>query len=189
MKMKNIAFAFVGSATLLGSTALGQSLSERMGYVMQQRARNQARNTSKAHMLSTLLYQDLTVTFSETPAREAFNYLQTVLQINLVPRYSSDRVGHGIDPETPITLDVSGQPALTVLEMILDQCQGAAFDEECTWQLRNGFVEVGTKDRLNAAREIRYYPIRDLLFVPPYFDNAPELDLDTALNQGNQGGF
>jgi hypothetical protein len=161
--MKKLMLALVGTS-LLGTTAMGQSLSERMSHVAQQRARTQARSNSKAHMLSTMLYSDLTVTFNETPVRDAFNYLQTVLNVNIIPRFSTDRVGHGIDPETPITLDAQGEPALSVLEIILDQCQGAAFDEECTWQLRNGFIEVGTKERLNAAREIRYY------------------------NQGNQGG-
>jgi hypothetical protein len=50
-------------------------------------------------------------------------------------------------------------------------------------------VEVGTKERLSlpGALQIKYYPIRDLLFEPPMFDNAPDLDLSSALNQA--GGF
>jgi hypothetical protein len=184
--MKSTAIALVGTCLLLGSPAFGQSLSDRIEYVMQQRAQVQPSGTSKAHMLSVLMYTDITVQFQETPAREAFNYLQTLLGIHIVGRYSDDRIGHGIDPETPITLDVADRPALTVLELILDQCQ--EFDP-CTWQLREGFVEVGTKERLSlpGARQIKYYPIRDLLFEPPMFDNAPDLDLSSALNQG--GGF
>ncbi len=186
--MKRLALSLVGCCLFASSPAYGQSLSERINYVMQRRAQAQARNTSKAHMLSVLLYTDITVQFDETQARDAINYLQTVLGINIIGRYSDDKIGFGIDPETPITLDVIDKPALTVLELVLDQC--AEFDEPCTWQLRNGFVEVGTKDRLSApsAREIRYYPIRDLLFVPPRFNNAPRLDLDSALNQGGGRG-
>ncbi|MHC4446472.1 MAG: hypothetical protein ACYSXF_01515 [Planctomycetota bacterium] len=186
--MKNLALVLAGCCAMVGSTALGQSLSDRIDHVMQKRAQAQRRDSSKAHMLSVLLYTDITVQLQETPARDALSYLQTVLGINIIGRYSDDKVGFGIDPETPITLDVVDKPALTVLELVLDQC--ATFDEPCTWQLRRGFVEVGTKERLSApsAREIRYYPIRDLLFVPPQFSNAPKLDLDSALNQGNQGG-
>ncbi len=186
--MKRLALSLVGCCLFASSPAYGQSLSERINYVMQRRAQAQARNTSKAHMLSVLLYTDITVQFDETQARDAINYLQTVLGINIIGRYSDDKIGFGIDPETPITLDVIDKPALTVLELVLDQC--AEFDEPCTWQLRNGFVEVGTKDRLSApsAREIRYYPIRDLLFEPPRFNNAPKLDLDSALNQGGGRG-
>ena len=186
--MNRVTLALAGCGLLICTPAFGQNLSERIDYVMQQRARAESRNTSKAHMLSVLLYTDVTVQFPETPARDAINYLQTILGINIVGRYSDDRTAEGIDPETPITLEVVDQPALTVLEMILDQCE--ALDEATTWQLRNGFVEVGTKSRLSApgAREIRYYPIRDLLFEPPRFDNAPDLDLNSALNQGQSGG-
>ncbi|MHC4141789.1 MAG: hypothetical protein ACYSUF_07905, partial [Planctomycetota bacterium] len=185
--MKSTAFALLGGCLLMGSPALGQSLSDRIDYVMQQRTQAQPTGTTKAHMLSVLMYTDITVQFQETPAREAFNYLQTLLGIHIVGRYSDDKIGFGIDPETPITLEVVDRPALTVIELMLDQCQ--EFDP-CTWQLRQGFVEVGTKERLSlpGARLIKYYPIRDLLFEPPMFDNAPDLDLASAMSQGGGGG-
>lgn len=155
---------------------------------MQKKATAESQNLSKAQMLGTLLYTDISVQFQENSARDAIKHIETVLGINIIGRYSDDRTGMGLDPETPITLNVVNKPALTVLEMILDQAAG---DEESTWQLRDGYVEVGTKERLasGSAREIRYYPIKDLLFTPPQFNNAPELDLNNALNQGqNQGG-
>jgi len=156
---------------------------------MQKRMQAERNNTTKANMLATLLYTDMTVQFEETPARDALDFMKTTLGINILPRYIDDRGAFsGIDPETPITLNVENQAALTVLELILAQAEDL---EPMTWQLRDGYVEVGTKDRLSApaAREIRYYPIRDLIFEPPRFDNAPDLDLDAALNQGgNVGG-
>jgi hypothetical protein len=65
-----------------------------------------------------------------------------------------------------------------------------ATDESCTWQLRDGFIEAGSKGALSvpAAREVRMYPVRDLLFEPTYFDNAPDFNLSAALSQGNQQG-
>jgi hypothetical protein len=189
MNINRMLFISVASgAVLIASHAQAQNLRDRIDHVMQQRTAAQANNTSKAGMLGALLYTDVTVQFQETPTRDAINYLQTVLGINLVGRFNDDKTGAGLDPEAPITLNMSQKPALTVLEMVLDQAAG---EEEATWQLRDGYVEVGTKDRLSvaSAREIRYYPIKDLLFEAPMFDNAPELDLDTALNQGqDQGG-
>jgi hypothetical protein len=158
-----------------------------MNHLMRQREKAASKNETKGRMLGALLYTDVTVRFEDTPARDAINYIKTLLGINIIGRYNDDRTGIGIDPDTEINLDVTEKPALTVLEMILDQC--ADLGDACTWQLRNGFVEVGTKDRLGAssAQEIRYYPIRDLLFEPRMFDNAPDLDLDSALQQG--GGY
>jgi len=174
----------IGGSLLAVPNAGAQGLSERIDHVM--RSRDAA--PSKGRLLGVLLYTDLSLTFTETPAREVIEYLQTVLGVPIIGRYSDDRTGLGIDPEAEISLEVVSTPALTVLEMVLAQ----ASDDysEPTWQLRRGFVEVGTKERLGtkSAQEIRYYPIRDLMFEAPQFDNAPELDLDAALSQNKGGG-
>jgi uncharacterized membrane protein YgcG len=190
---RSLILAATGATLLLGPQAGAQSLSDRIDHVMQERTRAQATNQSKSHLLSTLLYTDVSVQFNETPLRDVIKYLETVLGINIQARYTDDRNanGAGMDPEAPITLNVENMPALTVLEMVLAQAgEGTGDETSATWQLRDGYVEVGTKDRLSSgsAREIRYYPIRDLLFEPPQFDNAPDLDLDSALNQAQQGG-
>ncbi len=150
------------------------------------------RPQSKVMLHRTLTTTDMSVEYHEIPARDVFKHLQTVLGIPFVGRYSDDKVGHGIDAETPISLAVTDTPALVVLELVLDQCEEF---EPCTWQLRRGYVEVGTKERLSApaALVIKFYPIRDLMMIAPYFDNAPALDLAVALNQtagssGNSGG-
>ena len=122
----------------------------------------------KARLLGALTYTQLAVQFDEAPAREAIEALSDALALPIIGRYSDDRVGHGIDPEAPITLRLEGVSALVVLEMILEQ---AAEYEPITWQLRRGFVEVGTKERLSApaACEMRTYNVRDLMLEPPYF--------------------
>jgi hypothetical protein len=184
-------FVFVGTlfgTTLLASSASGQSLGDRLAAVAQiQQDTSQSRMaSSRAQLLGALLYTDITVDFAETPVREAINYVKQQIGANIIARYSDDRnASSGIDPDATVTLKVEGQPALTVLEAILSQVTDL---EPTTWQLRDGFIEVGPKDRLDASREIRYYPIRDLLFEPTYFDNAPEFDLESAINQGNEGG-
>jgi len=156
-----------------------------------------SRPLSRANLQHTLIDTVISVEYRQTPAREVFKHLKTVLGVPIVGRYSDDKAGHGIDPETPITLDVTDTPAIDVLELVLDQCEDL---DPCSWQLRKGFVEVGTKERLSApaAQVIKLYPIRDLMMIAPYFDNAPALDLAVALNQtggssgssgGSGGGF
>ena len=110
-----------------------------------------AQDSSKGQMLSVLLYTDVDVQFDNTEVRDAINFLSNILGIQIIGRYSDDRTGFGIDPTAPVTLNAQRKPAMAVLEMILDQVQDL---EETSWQLRNGFVEVGTKDRLDRYREI-----------------------------------
>jgi hypothetical protein len=177
----------VGCAFIVASVASAQSLETRMQGVAEQKRAAAARDTTKASLLGALLYTDITCDFKGTPAKEAIEYVANALGISLVGRYSTDKAGIGIDPELEITLKAESQPALVVLEMILDQCSA---DEPCTWQIRNSYVEVGTKQRLSApsSQELRMYPVKDLLFEAPRFENAPEFNLSQSIQQGNSGG-
>jgi len=186
--MKCLIVAVAACATLATSTVEGRDLPEHINLFTRKQAAQQTNSLTQARMLGALLYTNVSASFDKTPARDAINYIRTVSGVNITGRYANGRGDRGIDAETEISLDVSNEPALTVLETILEQC-AANIGEACTWQLRRGFVEVGTKDRLAMAKTLRYYPIRDLLFEPPTFDNAPSLDLNSALNQGGAGGY
>ncbi|MGA0172068.1 MAG: hypothetical protein ACO3NL_00305 [Phycisphaerales bacterium] len=177
------------AATLVSLAAaapcLGQSLSTRLAGVAEQRQQSAAQ--TKAGLLGALIYGKVSADFVETPAKDAFEYLKTVLGVPMVVRYDSDRnATSGIDPDAPITLEVTQMQALEVLQLMLQQVEDL---ESCTWQLRDGYIEVGTKERLSApaARELRMYPVRDLLFEVPYFDNAPDFNLNSSIQQGGAG--
>ena len=178
-----LALACLGAAPGL---AFGQSLSERAAIVTQQRAAATA--ASKATVLRTLLATGLSVDFQETKARDAFEWLRKTLKVDMVVRWSDDRnPGDGIDPEAPITLKLDRAQALAVLERMID----AATQEPATWQLRKGgYLEVGPKSRLNSpgALETQIHPIGDLLFEAPNFDNAPEFNLNQAVQSGGTAG-
>ncbi len=180
----------VGAVLVTGAISVGanaQGLSERLQAVGEQRREAARNDVTKAKLLGALLYTDMTVAFDKVTARAAFDYVGQQMGVPLVVRFAGEGGSDGIDPEAEVSLSLEGAPAITVIERLLDLCGG---EEPCTWQIREGFVEAGTKERLAApaARELRMYPIRDLLFQPPTFDNAPDFNLGSALSQGNQGG-
>ena len=129
--------------------------------------KEQSEDQERAKLLGVLVYTNVTVKFEDTPVREAIDSLKKSLGIQIIGRYSDDAVGFGIDPETRVSLDTT-DTALEVLEQILIQCE---VYEDCTWQLRHGYVEVSTKERLSvpSAREVRLYHIRDFMIEPPRF--------------------
>ena len=190
-----IAVIVIGTIAAVAAPAYSQTLTERIASIKKQRAAEQAAVQTKeelgpkAKLLQSLLYHKLTVNFDQTPARDVFDYLSTTLGVNLIARYSDDTIAHGIDPETPISLSVEDMHALAVLELALEQC---ATVEGCTWQLRNDFIEVGTKERLSTptAREIRTYPIDELVFAPTRFNNAPTVGINHLYpGYGGYGGY
>jgi len=126
-----------------------------------------------------LMETTVSVEFHRTPARTAFDELTEALSFPLIGRYRDDSLGFGLDPDVLITLEAADHPALEVLEEMLSQC--SAQGPECTWQIRKGFVEFGTKERLSvpAARETRTHYIADLIIdIPnsPYSVGCRELN-------------
>ncbi len=138
-------------------------------------------------ILFALTHTEITIDFDETPAKEALAYIQDVLQVQMLVRWQSDKNPTGMDPAELISLKLQRVAALTALEGVLEQL---STEDSCTWQLRRGFLEVGTKSNLSrpGARETKLYPIKDLLYEVPYFDNAPNFNIDAAFNQGGGGG-
>ncbi len=181
MVMRNLLLGGIVIFALFAAEApvSGQTLAERIEAVRQKRAEQEAgrsKGPSKVQMLQVLFYKTLSVDFQETPARDVFDYLRTALGVNVIVRYADDPVGHGIDPQKPITLQVKDMVAVEVLDLVLEQC---STEEPCTWQIRRSFIEIGTKERLSArdALELRIYPIDDLLFEAPKFTDSPPIGI------------
>jgi hypothetical protein len=132
--------------------------------------------------IRTLLQTRISFSFDETPARDAIEHLPSVLGLPVIGRFSDDELGYGIDPDLPITLTLKDVPALAGLKAILDEC--SMFGDECTWQIRRGYIEVGTKERLSvpAARTLRLYYIRDLLLHIGSYREKRKLQLGIALD-------
>ncbi|MCA9311086.1 MAG: hypothetical protein KDA21_07760 [Phycisphaerales bacterium] len=103
-------------------------------------------------------------------------------------KWSTDRSGIGLDPDFEVTISVAGVECLTFLERVLEKAEADDFVDN-TWQLsEDGFLEIGPKEVLNKSRTLVVYDINDLLFQIPNFGNVPTLDLDSILDQGQQGG-
>ena len=185
-KSASVLLLFFTVGGLLSSPTSGQGLSGRIQEVRDRLERD--RYAGSAEHLGRLLYTDCEVRMEEAPIADAVAWLADATGVPLC--ILDDNKGQsGIDLSVEITLDVRGMPALTVLEIMMEQYEDDT-GEACDWQLRTGRVEVSTKDRLarKSAQRLKRYPIQDLITNVPNFDNGPRLDLGTALGQGSQQG-
>ena len=130
-----------------------------------------SRNSKHAKILGMLLYTDLTIAWDETPISEVLEQLQHDLQVDTFVFWKRD-IKDGIDKNTPITLRLSNQPAIIILERIIEKLNHLA---PHAWQLRDGMLEVGLKESFTQASvmELRTYDVKNLLFTIRDFDNAP----------------
>lgn len=141
---------------------------------------------NRARLIGVLDLTRLSVEFDGVPARAAFRSIGAALGTTIVVHYAREGApAPGIDPDTPVTLRVAESPARLVLEAVVEQC---ALYDACTWQLRSGYVEVGTKERLGypGAAETRVYDLRDLMLEAPCF--AAPLMFGIPFGGGGGGG-
>lgn len=138
----------------------------------------------RAEVYSKLVSTRMSVDFTENVLRDVIQFLSEYSQIDILTKWDEQGFGDGLDPEAQITLHLKNPTALeTILGLVMKQ----ATTEETTWVLGDGFVEIGLKDLLARDKYVRLYPIRELLFYVPTFDDAPEMDLDSVLGGGNTG--
>lgn len=93
----------------------------------------------------------------------------------------------GLHRDLEITVSAKNLTFRSVLDAL---CRNRSFGElACSWQvLDDGTLQFGSKEDLNRYSEIKIYDVRDLLFRVRDFTNAPQLDLNQAMQQGKGGG-
>jgi len=140
---------------------------------------------ARATALGKLMNTRVDVKFAGHEFRQVVSFLSQVAGVDILAKWNEQGFGEGFDPNAKITLELQNPATLvTVLDLVMKQ----ATDEETTWVLGDGFVEIGTKTILNKEKYMRIYPVRELLFVPPRFANAPQLDLQSVLQASTQSG-
>jgi len=113
------------------------------------------------------------------------DYLQSVANLNIYIDAKA-LANAGIDVETPITLQLQDVPISTALNQILSQLGEG--DQRPRYDVIDGVLTISSDSAMRARTFLQVYDIRDLLFQVPTFDNAPPLDLDTALSQNSPNG-
>lgn len=119
----------------------------------------------------------VTLTLAGAPAREAFTALARQLPFALRPRWDDDRLGFGLDPRRPVTIDTTESGPAVSARAVLEDLLAQTCDEDDPgrWQVRLGYVEAGPRTRLSvpaAARTELHYTADLTLHVPDGFEPA-----------------
>ncbi len=97
----------------------------------------------------------------------------------------------GVERDEPVTLSLVNVPVRVGLERILEQLNTGVDDFSRIWySIRDGIITISLDSELRKFTVPIVYDIRDLLINIPDHDDAPDLNLQTALQQsrGRGGG-
>ncbi len=137
-------------------------------------------------VLAALETRRIPASFTDNSLQDVLAFVATVTNINLDVDWESLQQ-LGIERDKLISLELAEVPARVVLDRVLEKAQPDAFSK-AGWAVNDGVLVVAADEALRRNTFIVIYDIRDLLFQIPNFDDAPRLDLDQVLNQGQQGG-
>ena len=114
----------------------------------------------------------------------AIDFVRQTTDTNIYVNWNALREA-GIDEDTTVTLRLNGVSADHALTLMLRQVSTEL--DPITYSIRQGIVEISTRQDLTTSTVTRTYDIQDLLIQVPRFANAPQFDLNAALENTNSG--
>ncbi len=136
-------------------------------------------------VLATLDSRRIPASFADNSLADVLSFIATVTNVNMDTDWDSlEQLG--VTRDKPVTLELREVPARVVLNRVLEKAQPDQFSK-LGWAVNDGVLVIAADEALRRNTFVVIYDIRDLLFQIPNFLDAPRLDLDQVLNQGQQG--
>jgi type II secretory pathway component GspD/PulD (secretin) len=171
--------AMVANDSLLGYPADWPAISFRRGEPLEF-----AESEMDRAVLATLRETSLPVDLNANAFEDVVSFISNTARVDIDVDWES-LADIGIDPDTPITLRLRNATLETVLDRVVARVSDRALP--AGWAVQDGIITIASDEVLRRNTVLEIYDIRDLLFVVPRFDDAPEFDLSSAL-QSSQGG-
>jgi len=123
---------------------------------------------------------------SKSSLDSVLSAISTLTGVRIEPLWQSDRLPSGISPDAEINIPDKSITIRQGLDLISEQLSQAG--TPTTWQvLEDGRLQIGSKESLDRYQETKIYEIADLLAATPTFANAPDFNINAALQQGISG--
>ena len=123
----------------------------------------------------------VSVNFNRNSLGQVINYMKTVTGAEIYADWKA-LDGIGIRTDDEISLDLGRVSAEVALRRVLEQI-GDHLDRP-QFGIEDGMVVITTENALRQRKVTLVYDIRDLLLEVPYFDNAPDFNLGSAISGG-----
>ncbi len=135
-------------------------------------------------VLDTLRNTSLPVELNNNAFEDVIGFISSTARVDIDVDWDS-LADIGVDPDTPVTLRLRNATLETVLDRVVQRVSDRTLP--AGWAVQDGIITIASDEVLRRNTVLEIYDIRDLLFVVPRFDDAPEFDLSSAL-QSSQGG-
>lgn len=137
-------------------------------------------------ILSALAERRVPIAFNNNPLTDVVEFVRAVTNLDInVDWEALEEIS--IDRDTPVSLNLNNAPVNVVLDRVMEKVSAAGFGEAADWAVIDGVLTISSDANIRRNTTLEIYDIRDLVVEVPDYDDAPELDLNQAL-QASQGG-
>ncbi len=168
-------------------TAPAQTLAERMEHAHHRQAAERAEAARAERALRRETAAKMTAVLGrvqlDTSFREALEWWTAATRVPVVVGWAAME-REGIDPQTPVAVDLTATPAHRVLAMLARQ---ASAEAELVWDVEPGYVHLMTRAQAGRMPVVAVYDVMDLLMETPDFRDVPSFDLGEVLGGGGSG--
>ncbi len=137
-------------------------------------------------VLTKMDQQRLPAPFDDAPLSDVIDYVAQVTALDVDVDWDS-LSEIGIDEDTPVTLKLSSVNVRTMLDRVLEKASADPF-ARADWAVNDGILMIASDADLRKNTTLVIYNITDLLIDVPNFEDAPQIDLQSVLDQGEGGG-
>lgn len=136
-------------------------------------------------VLATLRDTRLPIDLNNNAFEDVVDFIASTARVDIDVDWES-LADIGVDPDTPISLRLRSASLETVLDRVVARVSDRTLP--AGWAVQDGIITIASDEVLRRNTVLEIYDIRDLLFVVPRFDEAPEFDLSSALQASQSGG-
>ncbi len=144
----------------------------------------------KRDNLRKMMRQVPDINFQDHRLEDVLSFITEITGADIEVIWIDDKSVDGLDKDSLVTLKAKRVSALKLLEMVLEKVgsEAAIYSGGNTWQMTEwGSIECGPKELLAKRARLEIYPINDLLWEIPDYEESPTIDLQSVL-QSSQGG-
>jgi len=144
-----------------------------------------AESEANRSVLATIRDTRMPIEFNDNAFEDVVAFIGSTTGIDIDVDWES-LADIGVDPDTPVDLKLKNVQVSVLLDRVLGKVSDPTLP--AGWSIQDGILTIASDEVLRLNTVLETYDIRDLIFVVPDFENAPNFNLQSAVAAAAGGG-
>ncbi len=144
-----------------------------------------AESEANRAVFATMRDTRMPVEFNDNAFEDVIAFIGSTANIDIDVDWES-LADIGVDPDSPVNLKLRSVQVSVLLDRVLSKVSDPTLP--AGWAIQDGILTIASDEVLRLNTVLETYDIRDLIFAVPDFDNAPNFNLQSAVQAASGSG-